>query len=287
MRVAWESSEAFLFGPVEALGIDPAIDTWPLNKLDLDSVLNSGRALTPDFVRNLGANMQGFHTLEYLLFGPGETTNNKDIAQVTARQLEYMRSTAIVLAQDTARLARAWTTNYNPDVPSTPGYSQIVAKPNPENPVYPSEQAVLVELVNGMLGIIDEVGNGKMSDPLGANLGSANVNLVESPFSWNSLTDFTNNIGSVLNVYTGDYGSAHGPGVRDVIARVDPALATQVEQAIRHAMQSIQDVAGPEHIAFRQAILDPNGRTRVQAAIADLNSLHELIRSRVLPIVGR
>ena len=30
-RVPWETSEAFLFGPVDSLGIDPAIDSWPLN----------------------------------------------------------------------------------------------------------------------------------------------------------------------------------------------------------------------------------------------------------------
>ncbi len=63
-----ESSEAFLFGPVDSLGIDPMLDTWPLNKLDLDNVLNSNRAITVDFVRALGTNVQGFHTIEYLLF---------------------------------------------------------------------------------------------------------------------------------------------------------------------------------------------------------------------------
>ena len=33
-RVPWESSEGFLFGPVDALGVDPAIDSWPLNTPD-------------------------------------------------------------------------------------------------------------------------------------------------------------------------------------------------------------------------------------------------------------
>ncbi len=66
-RAPWEASESFLYGPVDSLGIDPMIDTWPLSRIDLDSVLHSGNNINADFVRNLGVNLQGFHTLEYLL----------------------------------------------------------------------------------------------------------------------------------------------------------------------------------------------------------------------------
>ena len=36
-REPWERSEAFLFGPVDALGLDPNMDSWPL---DLDAIVN-------------------------------------------------------------------------------------------------------------------------------------------------------------------------------------------------------------------------------------------------------
>ena len=36
-REPWEKSEAFLFGPVDALGLDPNMDSWPL---DQDAIVN-------------------------------------------------------------------------------------------------------------------------------------------------------------------------------------------------------------------------------------------------------
>ena len=40
-RKPWEQSEAFLFGPVDTQGLDPALDSWPVNRVDLDGVLAS------------------------------------------------------------------------------------------------------------------------------------------------------------------------------------------------------------------------------------------------------
>lgn len=284
-RVPWESSEAFLFGPVSSLAIDPTLDTWPLNRRDLDNVLASGRPLTVDFVRNLGVNLQGFHTAEYLLFGDGENGPNKKIGAMTSRQLEYLVATTALLAEYTGKLAHAWTTNANPDEPSQPGYVTFISAPGPRNPYYNSEQAVLLEIGNGMIAIIDEVANGKLADPMGGDAGSANPSLVESPFSWNSLTDFTNNVRSALNVYTGSYNGAAGPGLRDVIARSNPALAAQIEQRLNNTMAMIQGIAGPEGLDFRQAIFNPAGRARVEAVMADMANLKTFLERQMTPIL--
>ena len=40
-RRPWEQSEAFLFGPVDTQGLDPALDSWPVNRVDLDAVLTT------------------------------------------------------------------------------------------------------------------------------------------------------------------------------------------------------------------------------------------------------
>lgn len=286
VRVPWEGSEAFIFGPVEALGIDPMIDTWPLNKADLDGVLASNMNLTPAFIRSIGTNLQGFHTAEYLLFGSGETAIPKNIGQMTSRELQYLSAVTVVLADHCADLALAWSTNYNPDEPSTPGYVDIISKPSLRNPVYRSEIAVYSEYVRGMLAIIDEVGSGKLAEPLGDSIANANVSAVESPFSWNSLTDFTNNIRSVLSIYNGEYmGVKTGPGIKDLVAAKNPQLANQVEQRIHQAMQKIQDIAGPNKLDFREAIVDEAGRARTRAAVDDLKSLYNLVNNQVLPIV--
>lgn len=286
-RIPWESSEAFLFGPVDSLGIDPMIDTWPLNKLDLDRVMASPRELTVEFVRALGTNLQGFHTLEYILFGNGQTSNTRAASTLTKKELEYAKASSVLLAEYTAKLTYAWTNNYDPEIPTAPGYINMISQPGDSNHFYSTERAVMEELIQGMMGILDEVANGKMSDPLGANIGSANMALVESPFSWNSLNDFTNNIRSVYSIYTGHYRQNQGPGVRDLVARVDANLAAKVEQDILNAMQLIQAIRPAGGGDFGQAIFQPDGRQRTQAAIDALNELRNLMDSEVLPTIDQ
>lgn len=40
-REPWEESEAFLFGPVDELGLDPNMDSWPLDQNAIVQILNS------------------------------------------------------------------------------------------------------------------------------------------------------------------------------------------------------------------------------------------------------
>ncbi len=283
-RIPWEASESFLYGPVDSLGIDPMIDTWPLSRLDLNSVLSSGKKITVEYVRPLGVNLQGFHTIEYLLFGDGLKTNTKDISAFTQAQFDYLIATATLQAEYTAKLEYAWTTQHDPDDASQPGYIDIISKPNLNNPIYSSEQGVMFEYVNGIMGILDEVANGKLAEPLGGDIGSANVEAVESPYSWNSIADFENNIRSVYNVYTGTYGTHKGPGLKDVIAQQDPVLAAKVEARIIQAMAKIKAIAGNDNTPFNKAILNPQGRALTTEAINDLNELFQLVESEVLPL---
>ncbi len=284
-RAPWESSESFLFGPVDSLGLDPQVDTWPLNRLDLENVMASGKPVTVDLVKNLGTNMQGYHTVEYLLFGSGLTSNNKPLSAFTKVQFDYMASSAILLAEYAGQLANSWSTQYNPEDPTAPGYVQIISNPSLQNPIYTSERAVLEEYIQGMIAILDEVGNGKISDPYGSNIANANVELVESPYSWNSLADFTNNIRSVYSVYTGTYGTHKGPGIKDFIKAKDAALAQRVEFEILKSMQSIQKISGDNAMPFRQAILNEAGRVRVQSAIEQLAKTRTLMQESVLPLL--
>lgn len=282
-RIPWESSESFLFGPVDSLGVDPMLDTWPLNKLDLDQVLKSNRAITTDFVRALGANLQGFHTIEYLLFGEGVHSNTKPVESLTNKQLEYLKATTVLLAEHTAYLAHAWSTNWDPENASAPGYVQIISNPGMNNQFYSSDRAVMEEFVQGMMGIVDEVANGKIADPMGADIGSANMALVESPFSWNSIADFSYNIRSVYSIYTGHYRQTQGPGVKALVERVDPALANRVHNDILNCMKLIQEIRPANGGDFGQAIMTLDGRARAQKAIDALNALHGVLESEVLP----
>lgn len=284
-RIPWESSEAFLFGPVDSLGIDPQVDTWPLNRLDLELIIKSGRTLDVDFVRNLGTNLQGYHTIEYLLFGNGLTSNNKPLSAFNNIELQYLESTAILLAEYAQNLANAWSKQYNPEDPQSPGYVEIVTLPSLQNPIYNSERAVLGELIRGMIQILDEVGNGKISDPFGSDIDHANVELDESPYAWNSLADFSNNLRSVLSIYTGAYGNSKGPGIKDFVAQKNIALAQKIEFEILKSIQLIQKIAGENSMPFRQAILNVDGRKRVQQAIEQISKTRQLMEQNILPLI--
>ncbi|MDE6754958.1 MAG: peptidase M75 [Muribaculaceae bacterium] len=78
-REPWEKSEAFLFGPVDALGLDPNMDSWPLDQDAIVNHLKSGNFSDlewgngdDDSKVEAAQNIRGFHTLEFLLFKDGE-----------------------------------------------------------------------------------------------------------------------------------------------------------------------------------------------------------------------
>ncbi|WP_413576955.1 imelysin family protein [Bdellovibrio sp. HCB290] len=286
-RMPWESSEAFLFGPVDSLGIDPMLDTWPLNRQDLDSVLASSSPITTDMIRGLGTNLQGFHTLEYLLFGDGVHTNSRPLSQFTQRHFEYLQAAAQLEMEYAVALANSWTTHYNPEDASTPGYAVIFAQPGVSNPFYTSDAAVMEELVNGMIAIADEVANAKIAEPMGADINSANSGLIESPFSWNSLNDYTFNIRSIYSVYTGTYRTSKGPGVKAMVERHNPQLSQQIEQHILACMQLIQAIRPAGGGDLGQAILTVDGRQRATQAMQALNQLQNVLQSQVLPLVDK
>ena len=85
-RQPWEVSEAFLFGPVASLGLDPNMDSWPLDQNAIVQLLNSGDwdqlnwsgDYDEDNERIAAAqNVRGFHTLEFLLFKDGQARKVK------------------------------------------------------------------------------------------------------------------------------------------------------------------------------------------------------------------
>lgn len=78
-REPWERSEAFLFGPVDALGLDPNMDSWPLDQDAIVNHLKSGSFADlewsegdDDDAGEAAQNIRGFHTLEFLLFKDGK-----------------------------------------------------------------------------------------------------------------------------------------------------------------------------------------------------------------------
>lgn len=83
-REPWESSEAFLFGPVDELGLDPNMDSWPLDQAQIAQILKSQdfsglnwQDGDSDEKIEGAQSLRGFHTLEYLVFKDGKARTVK------------------------------------------------------------------------------------------------------------------------------------------------------------------------------------------------------------------
>lgn len=78
-REPWEQSEAFLFGPVDELGLDPNMDSWPLDQAQIAQILKSQafnnlnwKEGESDEKVEKAQSLRGFHTLEFLIFKDGK-----------------------------------------------------------------------------------------------------------------------------------------------------------------------------------------------------------------------
>lgn len=286
-RKPWEQGESHIFGPVDQLSIDPHLDSWPLATSDLTRVLSDVSNIDAAFISQMNDNVQGYHTMEYLLFGDGVADNQKTIEELTAQERDYLMATAEIFKGYTGELASAWTQGVADDDGNlgTP-YETTFKTAN--NDVYGSQLAVIEELVNGMIGIVDEVGNGKIADPFGGSLAQADTSLVESQYSWNSLTDFADNIKGVLNVYQGELeDNADAQGIYDFVAAGDQALADRVLGEIETSITDIEAIAGDNNMPFRAAISDESARVRIQTAVDSLAVLQTSLETDVVSLVGK
>lgn len=129
-REPWETSEAFLFGPVDALGLDPNMDSWPLDQEAIVNILNSGKFdnLTwsdgdSDDEIEAVQSVRGFHTMEFLIFKNGKARTLTDGTSTDAADLDYTAANArswgnymvqvgYLLQQDANELYNSWTKSY-------------------------------------------------------------------------------------------------------------------------------------------------------------------------------
>lgn len=264
-REPWEQSEAFLFGPVAVMGLDPSLDSWPVDEQQLAEVLASDFELDADFVANgLGATLRGFHTTEYLLFRDGQP---RDANAITVREREYLTAVCEVLHSDAQTLWEEWESSYAAEFSSA---GEMGSR-------YNSQDAALEEMIDGMAAICDEVANGKIANPFDEQ----DPQLVESQFSWNSLDDFADNIRGVRNALYGQagVGAATDHSLYELISERDAALAARLETEIETAITRIGQIPHP----FRNNLTATAEITAAQAAIQTvMNTLSGDVKSVVL-----
>ena len=102
------------------------------------------------------------------------------------------------------------------------------------------------------------------------------MTLIKSPYSLNSIEDFTDNIKSIQNAYEGYQGGKNGSPAADdyiqpvdhslsaYVATLDPDVDANMRNAIQNAIDAIQQMEEP----FAQTARDPAYDSINQAAIA-------------------
>lgn len=258
-RKYWELSEAFLFGAAADYNIDPSIDSWPLEKSQLDILLDNMK--NPNYkldVDNLGYGLKGFHAIEYVIFRNGGA---RAVNEISDLELTYATAVAENMRNHCIRLEAAW--DGLDDV--TREKQQILADAEMEptlnygeqmenaglagNSKYKTQKSAFEEILTGASDISDEVGNTKITDPCT----SGNVLDVESWYSWNSITDFADNIRSVRNAYYGTLdGTISKHSLSVYIKDLDSALDTKIREAIDEAIKEIEAMPAPfrDHLTF-------------------------------------
>lgn len=268
-RAPWEESEGFLYGPVDTEGIDPAIDSWPVDVNAINNILNSGNPITQGLLDS-NNEARGFHTLEFLFWG---LDGNKSASELTEREIEYVKAAAADLASKTQQLYFGW-------LPSQGNFAGNFINAGESGSIYTSKGNALSEIAEGLTIIADEVANGKIEEPLNGNNGGPKPEAEESRFSNNSKLDFANNIRSIQHIYSGDFNGVQGSGLSNIVNKENPTLDAEIQSAIAEAVNAIEAIPG----TFTQAIV--NNRAEVEFAQTKVLDLLNLLQSQLEPLIS-
>ena len=267
-RENWERSEAFLMGAASDFDVDPTIDSWPLNRTLLLNYFNRG--MNEEMLED--ATILGFHALEFILFRNGQprkvsefqgNDSYKNFNGVSgAKELAYAQVICTLLKQRCFQLQVAWEgeTSSNAarmqvvrgarlDYTTELGlpYGQNLINAGSSNSTFRSLKAAISQVLSddegSCVAIANEVGTAKIANPFSAG----DISYVESPYSYNSITDFQDNIRSIRNVWYGSTnGSAADVSFKKFFDNVGlSAVNTSVVNAFENAIQKIGAMPAP------------------------------------------
>ena len=267
-RMYWEQSEAFLGGAASDFDVDPTIDSWPLNRSLLLSYFNNG--MNDEMLDD--ATILGFHALEFILFRDGQprkvaelkgNDTYKNFENISGeKELAYAQTICTLLKQRTFQLQCAWDggkdasrlsvvktagLDYQTQKGLSYGDNLINAGVAGSNSSFPTLKDAIAQVLSddegSCLAIANEVGTAKIANPFSAG----DVSYVESPYSYNSITDFRDNIRSIRNVWLGSTDKkANKFSFHTFFASVKKdAVNNSVENAYVSAIEGISNMPSP------------------------------------------
>ena len=261
-RKWWEMSEAFLFGAASDFGIDPHIDSWPLDEDAFNNLMASPNmiaALATDedgmvAGEQLGNALLGFHGIEFILFREGQPRN---VNEITDDMMTYIVAVSRDLRNRCFQLEVSWNANapqahkdlmeeleFNTTVNGGDNtYGENMTQAGQAGSTFATFTNALEAIADGCIDIADEVGTSK----IGKCHTGEDVTYVESPYSQKSITDFYDNITSIKNAYMGGMESQRDEALslHTYIKDNNKELDTKAMNAIENAMTKIQAMKAP------------------------------------------
>lgn len=261
-RKWWEMSEAFLFGAASDFGIDPHIDSWPLDEDAFNNLMASPNmiaALATDedgmvAGEQLGNALLGFHGIEFILFRDGQPRN---VNEITDDMITYVVAVSRDLRNRCFQLEVSWNANapqahkdlmeeleFNTTVNGGGNtYGENMTQAGQAGSTFATFTNALEAIADGCIDIADEVGTSK----IGKCHTGDDVTYVESPYSQKSITDFYDNITSIKNAYMGGMESQRDEALslHTYIKDNNKELDTKAMNAIENAMKKIQAMKAP------------------------------------------
>lgn len=272
-RAAWEKSEAFLFGPATTFGIDPHIDTWPLNVTQLAIDLsNSEKVNTLDgedgieYARTgLGESLLGFHGIEFIIFRDGRNrtlaelrsneTDNAFAGRTVTGEQELIFATAVAgdLRDKCFQLEVSWMGDkapashvdrveeceFNTTVNGNGlSFGEDMLNAGKAGSTYTTWRNVTTTiLVAGCANIAQEVSDQKMGQAYRGD----DVNYIESPYSKKSFLDFYDNIISIKNSLYGNIDGTtwHRESIMAYLTQHNPDIAAELNARLNGALTAL------------------------------------------------
>lgn len=313
-RLPYGPSEAFRFydGPIDNAedGPEGLINAWPLDENYIDYTRDAPTAgiindltqpLTEETIENANeakgekAISTGYHAIEFLLWGqddatPGTgegkrkytdyVTGAAGTAQNQDRRKTYLQTVTTLLLEHLSTVADAWK----------PGVADNFAAKFGKTPSKAGENA----RDEALASILSSLGSMAKAELSGERMTVAYKNHSEedehSCFSDNTGSDLYGNGLGLQNVWLGRYGAIDGVGIDEVVAAVDPALATQTTADLADAVGKLKKLdelqkAGTKIDMIVVATDDTSeGRVAMVAAIQALKKFADDVEraSRVL-----
>lgn len=310
-RKSWEESEAFLYGAATDFGVDPHIDTWPLdlqgladalgNSVQFANLVDEDGHIGDDQIAyaagKLGQELLGFHGIEFILFRNGANRSAASLKAVETdaafagkivtgyQELAYATAVAGDLRDRVYQLYVSW----NPDAPEAmrthveddlelPTTVGSGSKSYGENMLDATKAGSTYATWQEVMSTILVAGCSNICNEVAnVKMGNAHsgedVNYIESPYSKKSFEDYKDNI---LSIQYSLYGAslateATGSSLFGYIQKHNSTLAGSLKSALEEAIASIDAAAA------KGAFVDTYTSSEVQTAMDKVNALDALL----------